>query len=241
MDQMHHASVGTGLFSRDVTGLSFVRETEQLSLADGDRLELTITPVASRVGDDIVRMLAYNGSIPGPDAARAAGVRDRRARHERRRRRGDRALARAASREPLRRRAARHAEADPGRRRLHLPRAVPRRGPVLVPPAHPRGLHAGLGAVRQHRRRAQRTPTTGRRAIATSCSRSTTSRSRTGSSRRTIARVPTTRDGAVRQRLPRRRAHRLAIRRRSGRGRPLLPHEHGEHPRLRPRDPGRDA
>ena len=66
MDQMHHASVGTGLFSRDVTGLSFVRETEQLSLADGDRLELTITPVASRVGDDIVRMLAYNGSIPGP-------------------------------------------------------------------------------------------------------------------------------------------------------------------------------
>ncbi|HEY5905676.1 MAG TPA: multicopper oxidase family protein [Actinomycetota bacterium] len=66
MDQMHHASVGTGLFSRDVTGLSFARETEQLSLADGDRLELTITPVANRVGGDTVRMLAYNGSIPGP-------------------------------------------------------------------------------------------------------------------------------------------------------------------------------
>ncbi len=66
MDQMHHSSVGTGRFSRDVTGLSFVRETEQVSLDDGDLLELTITPVANRVGDDTVRMLAYNGSIPGP-------------------------------------------------------------------------------------------------------------------------------------------------------------------------------
>ena len=39
---------------------------------------------------------------------------------------------------------------DPGRRQLHLPDPVPRPRPVLVPPAHPRGLHPGDGPVRQH-------------------------------------------------------------------------------------------
>ena len=40
--------------------------TEVVELSDGDRYELRIAPVAKRVGDDTVRMLAYNGSIPGP-------------------------------------------------------------------------------------------------------------------------------------------------------------------------------
>ena len=35
-------------------------------LADGDRFELRIAPVAKRLGGTVVRMLAYNGSIPGP-------------------------------------------------------------------------------------------------------------------------------------------------------------------------------
>ena len=35
-------------------------------LADGDQFDLRIAPVAKRLGDATVRMLAYNGSIPGP-------------------------------------------------------------------------------------------------------------------------------------------------------------------------------
>ena len=37
-----------------------------VELSDGDRLNLRIAPVAKRIGDTTVRMLAYNGSIPGP-------------------------------------------------------------------------------------------------------------------------------------------------------------------------------
>jgi FtsP/CotA-like multicopper oxidase with cupredoxin domain len=33
---------------------------------DGGTFDLRITPVAKRIGDETVRMLAYNGSIPGP-------------------------------------------------------------------------------------------------------------------------------------------------------------------------------
>ena len=35
-------------------------------MADGDEFDLRIAPVAKRLGDTTVRMLAYNGSIPGP-------------------------------------------------------------------------------------------------------------------------------------------------------------------------------
>ena len=45
------------------------RATEVVELADGEQLELRIAPVTKRIGDATVRMLAYNGSIPGPDAA----------------------------------------------------------------------------------------------------------------------------------------------------------------------------
>jgi FtsP/CotA-like multicopper oxidase with cupredoxin domain len=37
-----------------------------VELADSDEFELRIAPVAKRLGDATVRMLAYNGSIPGP-------------------------------------------------------------------------------------------------------------------------------------------------------------------------------
>jgi FtsP/CotA-like multicopper oxidase with cupredoxin domain len=37
-----------------------------VELSDGDRFNLRIAPVAKRLGDATVRMLAYNGSIPGP-------------------------------------------------------------------------------------------------------------------------------------------------------------------------------
>jgi FtsP/CotA-like multicopper oxidase with cupredoxin domain len=35
-------------------------------LGEGDELELEIAPVRKRIGDAVVRMLAYNGTIPGP-------------------------------------------------------------------------------------------------------------------------------------------------------------------------------
>jgi FtsP/CotA-like multicopper oxidase with cupredoxin domain len=39
---------------------------ELVELADGDVFELRIAPVTKQLGDATVRMLAYNGSIPGP-------------------------------------------------------------------------------------------------------------------------------------------------------------------------------
>jgi FtsP/CotA-like multicopper oxidase with cupredoxin domain len=53
-------------FPTDVTGLPEARVSELVELADGDQFDLRIAPVAKRLGDTAVRMLAYNGSIPGP-------------------------------------------------------------------------------------------------------------------------------------------------------------------------------
>ena len=47
-------------------GLPDARETQLVELADGDEFELEIAPVKKRIGDATVRMLAYNGSVPGP-------------------------------------------------------------------------------------------------------------------------------------------------------------------------------
>jgi FtsP/CotA-like multicopper oxidase with cupredoxin domain len=53
-------------FPTDVAGLPEARVTELVEPADGDQFDLCIAPVAKRLGDTTVRMLAYNGSIPGP-------------------------------------------------------------------------------------------------------------------------------------------------------------------------------
>jgi FtsP/CotA-like multicopper oxidase with cupredoxin domain len=47
-------------------GLPEARETELVELADGDEFDLEIAPVRKRIDDATVRMLAYNGSVPGP-------------------------------------------------------------------------------------------------------------------------------------------------------------------------------
>jgi FtsP/CotA-like multicopper oxidase with cupredoxin domain len=65
----HHTqpdSSATESFPTDPTGLPEASRPEQLELADGDTLELRVGPVAKRIGDATVRMLGYNGSIPGP-------------------------------------------------------------------------------------------------------------------------------------------------------------------------------
>src|SRR5207247_10710480 len=53
-------------FSTDTSGLAEARSSEVVGLSDGDHLELRIAPVVKQLGDATVRMLAYNGSIPGP-------------------------------------------------------------------------------------------------------------------------------------------------------------------------------
>ena len=51
---------------RATEGLAVARATEVLDLADGAEVELEIVPVQKRIGDATVRMLGYNGSVPGP-------------------------------------------------------------------------------------------------------------------------------------------------------------------------------
>ena len=53
-------------FSVDTTGLPDASSTNIVELMDGGRFDLTAGPVRKRLGDAVVRMLAYNGSIPGP-------------------------------------------------------------------------------------------------------------------------------------------------------------------------------
>ena len=53
-------------FPTDPSGLPEATCPEVLELADGDKLDLRLGPVAKRLGDTTVRMLGYNGSIPGP-------------------------------------------------------------------------------------------------------------------------------------------------------------------------------
>jgi FtsP/CotA-like multicopper oxidase with cupredoxin domain len=53
-------------FPTTTDGLPEARPPELVELAHGDPFDLRIAPVAKCLGDATVRMLAYNGSIPGP-------------------------------------------------------------------------------------------------------------------------------------------------------------------------------
>lgn len=50
----------------EVVGLPEARRPRLVELNSGDILDLRIHPVRKRIGEDIVRMLSYNGAIPGP-------------------------------------------------------------------------------------------------------------------------------------------------------------------------------
>jgi FtsP/CotA-like multicopper oxidase with cupredoxin domain len=56
----------TDRFPVDTEGLAEAQRSESIDLGDGETVELRIAPVSKRIGDTVVRMLAYNGSIPGP-------------------------------------------------------------------------------------------------------------------------------------------------------------------------------
>src|SRR5215468_2873414 len=53
-------------FPTDPAGLPEATRPVLLELANGDAFDLRIGPVAKRLGETTVRMLGYNGSIPGP-------------------------------------------------------------------------------------------------------------------------------------------------------------------------------
>ena len=53
-------------FPTETTGLPSAASSEVFELGDGDHFDLRIAPVTKRVGNSMVRMLSYNGSVPGP-------------------------------------------------------------------------------------------------------------------------------------------------------------------------------
>jgi FtsP/CotA-like multicopper oxidase with cupredoxin domain len=71
--QHHTETAPPDHFPKETTGLPACRRPEIVELADGAALDLEISPVAKRLGDATVRMLSYNGSIPGPTLKVAQG------------------------------------------------------------------------------------------------------------------------------------------------------------------------
>ena len=59
-------SAPTDQSPRDTSGLPAATTSEIVELARRQRFQLRIAPVTKQLGDTTVRMLAYNGSIPGP-------------------------------------------------------------------------------------------------------------------------------------------------------------------------------
>jgi hypothetical protein len=61
-----YAPAGQDAFSTDITGLPASVPTPTVQLSDGAVFNLRVAPVTKQIGDATVRMLAYNGFIPGP-------------------------------------------------------------------------------------------------------------------------------------------------------------------------------
>jgi FtsP/CotA-like multicopper oxidase with cupredoxin domain len=65
-DHHSHSHTDTIGLPTSIEGLPEAGQPEVVELSDGDEFELEIVPVKKRIGDATVRMLAYNGSVPGP-------------------------------------------------------------------------------------------------------------------------------------------------------------------------------
>jgi FtsP/CotA-like multicopper oxidase with cupredoxin domain len=62
----HTQTENRGNFPTDIRDLPESQPSEVVVLADGEEFDLGIAPMVKRLGDARVRMLAYNGSVPGP-------------------------------------------------------------------------------------------------------------------------------------------------------------------------------
>jgi FtsP/CotA-like multicopper oxidase with cupredoxin domain len=62
----HDPDVAAEEFPTDPSGLPEAGRPRLVELGPGDTLELRVGPVAKRLGETRVRMLGYNGSVPGP-------------------------------------------------------------------------------------------------------------------------------------------------------------------------------
>ena len=136
-------------------GLPEATRPELVELADGDELSLEIAPVRKTIGDATVRMLAYNGSIPGPTLKLPQGAT---------------ATVHVTNHGDFEATVHWHGlrlenrfdgthdtqAAIPVGEAFTYRVHVPDPGALLVPPAHPRGLRPGAGPVRQHPRRSER-------------------------------------------------------------------------------------
>src|SRR3954464_13969802 len=60
-------------FPTDTTDLEFATDPQTLEIPDGGAVDLRIGPVKKQLGDATVRMLGYNGSVPGPPPKVAQG------------------------------------------------------------------------------------------------------------------------------------------------------------------------
>jgi FtsP/CotA-like multicopper oxidase with cupredoxin domain len=64
--QEHTQTATPQAFPTDPAGLPQARVTEVVDLTDDRVFEMSIEPVAKQIGEHTVRMLGYNGSVPGP-------------------------------------------------------------------------------------------------------------------------------------------------------------------------------
>src|SRR5829696_7645988 len=65
-DLNQETTIEDDFFPKQVSGLPEAHVTAAVSLADGDVLPLRIGPIRKTIAGTPLRMLAYNGSIPGP-------------------------------------------------------------------------------------------------------------------------------------------------------------------------------
>ena len=72
-----HLDEADGTFRTDAAGLADASSSELVRLLDGDRFGFRIAPVRKQLDGADLRMLAYNGSIPGPILHVDQGVRSR--------------------------------------------------------------------------------------------------------------------------------------------------------------------
>ena len=199
--------------------------------------ELEIRPVKKRIGEATVRMLAYNGSIPGPTLVAPQGATLK-----------VQATNRGDMDATVHWHGLRLENRFDGTHETQAPIPVGEAfgyessSPIPAPTGTTRisGRTTGRSsACTGTSSSSQRSPATGRRSTGSSCSRSTTSSSRTGRSRRSAGRRRPTSPWALRERHARRRRAAPHADREARRGRAPLPHEHGEHQGLQRHAPGR--